>query len=86
VNNNKEIESYYSNFLELFSLPGWKQLQEQIQTTADSLNNVTTIRDSRDLDFRQGQLAVITTLLNFQASVDASLAALEADAEAANAV
>lgn len=78
MNNNKEIEEYYENFLELFSLPGWKQLLEQLQATANSLNNVVTIRDNRDLDFRQGQLAVITTLLNFQASVDATIASIEA--------
>lgn len=78
MNNKKEIEDYYDSFLELFSLPGWKQLLEQLQATAEGLNNVATIRDTRDLDFRQGQLAVITTLLNFQASVDATIASIEA--------
>ena len=78
--NNKELEEYYSNFLELFNLPGWKQLLDQLRTTADSLNNVSTIRDSRDLDFRQGQLNAISTLLNFQASIDQTIASLEAEA------
>lgn len=77
--NNKELETYYNNFLDLFSLPGWKQLLDQLGSTADSLNSVSTIRDSRDLDFRQGQLAVITTLLNFQASVDQTVASIEAE-------
>lgn len=77
--NNKELETYYNNFLDLFSLPGWKQLLDQLRSTADSLNTVTTIRDCRDLDFRQGQLAVITTLLNYQASVDQTVASIEAE-------
>lgn len=77
--NKKELENYYGNFLELFLLPGWQQLQEQLKTTAESLNNVATIRDQRDLDFRQGQLATITTLLAFQTTVDQTLASIETE-------
>lgn len=77
--NNKELENYYGNFLELFLLPGWKQLQEQLRQTAESLNDVSTIRDQRDLDFRQGQLKTITTLLAFQVTVEQTLTSIETE-------
>lgn len=79
---NKELEDYYGSFFELFTLPGWKNLVEQVQTTVDQLNQIRTIRDHRDLDFRQGQLDALTTLLNFEASIRQTMDTLEADENA----
>jgi hypothetical protein len=50
--NNKDLERYYDNFFELFNLDGWKQLQEQLETTATQINDIRAIKDPRDLDFR----------------------------------
>lgn len=75
---NKELEDYYENYLDLFALPGWKQLLDNLRLTAETLNNVATIRDCRDLDYRQGQLATITTLLNFQDTISQTIASIEA--------
>ena len=75
----KEEQQYYDNYLDLFLHPGWKQLQESLETTAEQLRDITTIRDQRDLDFRQGQLANVTTLLTFEGATRATLDALEAE-------
>lgn len=83
--NNKELESYYDNFIDLFSLPGWKQLQEQLEATEANLNQIRTIKDHRDLDFRQGQMDVLVTLLSFEASIRQTIEALGAE-ESSNAV
>lgn len=80
--NNKELEEYYDNFLDLFNHKGWKQLLEDLGSTAKNLNDVATIRDERDLDFRQGQLTTITTLLNFPESVRQTIDSIEAEEDA----
>lgn len=75
---NKELEDYYNNYIDLFNLPGWQQLLNHFGSIAESANYVPTIRDARDLDYRQGQLAAISTLLNFQDTVKQTIASIEA--------
>jgi hypothetical protein len=77
--NNKDLERYYDNFFELFNLDGWKQLQEQLETTATQINDIRAIKDPRDLDFRQGQLDALRTLLNFEDSIRQTVVALEVE-------
>lgn len=76
---NKELERYYDNFFDIFHTEGWKQLQDQLEVTVNQLNDIRTIKDPRDLDFRQGQLDAIRTLVNFEASIRQTVEALEAE-------
>ena len=79
---NKELESYYDNFFELFGTAGWKQLQKELETTAENINDIRSIKDPRDLDFRQGQLDVVRTMLNFEASIRQTVESIEAEEDA----
>lgn len=79
---NKELESYYDNFFELFNTSGWIQIQEQIKETVNQVNDIRSIKDHRDLDFRQGQLDALRTLLNFEASIRQTVESIEAEEDA----
>ena len=63
---NREIEEYYSNYFELFRTEGWKQLIEELQSNAVSINSVEATKDSDDLYFRKGQIAVLAYILNLE--------------------
>jgi hypothetical protein len=79
---NKELESYYGNFLDLFTTPGWKQLLEDLETTVTQLNDIRSIRDAQDLAYRQGQLESISIFLNFETSVRKAIDSIEEDENA----
>lgn len=79
---NKELETYYNTFLDLFAYSGWKQLLEELETTVDQLNDLRSIQDAQDLAFRQGQLEAILTILNFETSVRKAIDTIEEDENA----
>jgi len=79
---DRELDSYYSNFLSLFLHPGWLQLLQELGTTEQQLSEIRSIRDGQDLVFRQGQLEAITTILNFEESVRKTIETIEEDENA----
>jgi hypothetical protein len=50
---------------ELFMLPGWRTLMEELEDQAD-LCNLDACNNVEDLFFNKGRLAVIRMLLNYE--------------------
>lgn len=75
----KDLEEYYSRYLELFLLPGWGQLMEELQETVEQLSDPRTIKDQRDLDYCQGELRVLDHLLNFEATQRRAIEVIETE-------
>ena len=73
----KELEDYYNALFELFATDGWKYLLEDWEETIEQLNKVSTVKDGRDLDYRQGALATLTGLVNLKYSCDQAYAQLQ---------
>jgi len=78
---SKELELYYRNMYRMFASDGWKQLQEDLQNNATVINSVELTKDNDDLRFRKGQLAVIASLLNLEAQIEAAEAQAIEEAE-----
>lgn len=53
---------------ELFMLPGWRSLMDDLEEQAD-LCNLDACNNVEDLFFNKGRLAVIRMLLNYEAYV-----------------
>lgn len=53
---------------DLFMLPGWKNLMEELEDQAD-LCNLDACSNIEDLFFNKGRLAVIRMLLNYEAYI-----------------
>ena len=83
---SKELELYYRNMYRMFASDGWKQLQEDLQNNATVINSVELTKDNDDLRFRKGQLAVIASLLNLEAQIEAAEAQATEEAEEEEAV
>ena len=59
---NQELQHYYENRFDMMSKEGWKDLMEDIDTMIESLNNISTIPDEKSLQFKKGELSILTWL------------------------
>ena len=57
-----ELQKYYENRLEMMGGQGWKDLIEDIDKMIESLNNISTIPDEKSLQFKKGELSILTWL------------------------
>ncbi len=57
-----ELDKYYSNRFEMMGNQGWKDLIIDIDNMIESLNNISVIPDEKTLQFRKGELSILTWL------------------------
>ena len=63
---NQELQKYYEDRFDLFSRPGWTDLIEDIDGMLEALNNVSTIADEKSLQFRKGEISILTWLITLK--------------------
>jgi hypothetical protein len=63
---NKELQTYYEERFSMMATEGWKELLEDIDNMIEPLNNISTIEDERSLQFRKGELSILTWLKNLK--------------------
>ena len=56
------LQKYYEDRFDLFAQPGWIDLLEDIDNMLDALNNDSTIVDEKSLQFRKGEISILTWL------------------------
>jgi hypothetical protein len=61
-----ELQKYYEDRFDLFSRPGWTDLIEDIDAMLTALNNVSTIADEKSLQFRKGEISILTWLVTLK--------------------
>ena len=57
-----ELQSYYENRFSMMGSDGWKELMEDIDTMISALNNISVIPDEQSLQFKKGELSILTWL------------------------
>jgi hypothetical protein len=76
----KEDEIYFDNYFGLFRNKGWQQLVEEYKSQGQIINIVELTKDGDDLNFRKGQLNIISAIVNLEKYItDTHQAALDAD-------
>jgi hypothetical protein len=63
---NPELQKYYESRFEMMSTQGWKDLVEDIDKIIVSLNNISVVSDEKDLQFKKGELSILTWLKNLK--------------------
>ena len=63
---NQELQKYYEARFEMMSTKGWKDLVEDVDKIIVSLNNISTIDSEKDLQFKKGELSILTWLVNLK--------------------
>lgn len=64
---DKALQKYYEDRFDLFSRQGWKDLMEDVDGMLDAMNNVSTIADEKSLQFRKGEISILTWLKTLKA-------------------
>lgn len=57
-----ELQRYYESRFDMMSMDGWKDLTIDIDNMIESLNNISVIPDEKTLQFRKGELSILTWL------------------------
>ena len=57
-----ELLKYYEDRFSMMSMEGWKDLTIDIDNMIESLNNISVIPDEKTLQFRKGELSILTWL------------------------
>ena len=57
-----ELQRYYENRFSTMATEGWNDLMEDIDNMISSLNNISTIPDEKSLQFKKGELSILTWL------------------------
>jgi ethanolamine utilization cobalamin adenosyltransferase len=61
-----ELQKYYEARFEMMSTEGWKDLIEDIDKIIAAINNISTIDTEKDLQFKKGELSILTWLKNLK--------------------
>ena len=61
-----ELQRYYEDRFDLFSMPGWIEFIEDANKMFEALNNVSTISDEKALQFRKGEISILTWLITLK--------------------
>ena len=57
-----QLQKYYEDRFDLFSQQGWLDLMEDVDLMLEAMNNVSTITDEKSLQFRKGEISILTWL------------------------
>jgi len=57
-----ELQKYYEDRFSMMASEGWKELLIDIDNMIVSLNNISVIQDERSLQFKKGELSILTWL------------------------
>jgi hypothetical protein len=63
---NKELETYYEERFSMMATQGWLDLMEDVEKMIEPLNNISTIADEKSLQYRKGELSILTWLQNLK--------------------
>ena len=61
-----ELQKYYEDRFDMMSTEGWADLIEDIDKIIASINNISTIDTEKDLQFKKGELSILTWLKNLK--------------------
>lgn len=72
----KEEEDYYNNFFALCRTEGWKQLESNLKSNLEIVNDISYLSSEKDLFKALGAREVLLSLINFKENTQDSMDAL----------
>lgn len=63
---DRQLEKYYTERFNTMGTQGWVDLMEDVDKIIASLNNISTIDNEKDLQFKKGELSILTWLRNLK--------------------
>ena len=59
---DKELQKYYEDRFSMMASDGWRDLMEDIDNMIAPLNNIASISGEKELQFKKGELSILTWL------------------------
>jgi hypothetical protein len=59
---DKELQKYYEDRFSMMASDGWRDLMEDIDNMIAPLNNIASIPGEKELQFKKGELSILTWL------------------------
>ena len=56
---DKELEKYYEERFDLFSMPAWGTLMDEIDAMIDATDRISVVKSQDDLQFKRGELSIM---------------------------
>lgn len=66
----KELQDFYEGQFEMMATPGWSDLMEDIKKVMDSYDKLSSVTETHPLDFRRGQMDILSWLYGLRASYE----------------
>ena len=57
-----ELQKYYEDRFTMMSGQGWVDLLEDIDGMIAAINNISSVQDEKDLQFKKGELSILIWL------------------------
>jgi hypothetical protein len=57
-----ELQKYYEDRFTMMSGQGWVDLMEDIDGMIAGINNISSVQDEKDLQFKKGELSILIWL------------------------
>lgn len=61
-----ELQKFYENQFSMMATEGWKDFMEDVQKVFNSYDKISSVTETHSLDFRRGQLDILTWLLGLR--------------------
>ena len=61
-----ELQKYYEDRFSMMATEGWKDLVEDLDNMIYALNNISVIESESQLQFKKGELSILTWLKNLK--------------------
>jgi NADH:ubiquinone oxidoreductase subunit E len=74
-----ELEAYWADIRGMMETDGWRRHCKELTEQAEIINSVEATQSADDMWIRKGQLSVIATILNLEATVNAGEEAYQAE-------
>ena len=61
-----DLQKYYEERFSMMATPGWADLIEDVEKIIATLQDISTIDGEKDLQFKKGELSILTWLKNLK--------------------
>ena len=76
---DRDLQRYYESMEEMFALPGWEYLLEDLQKVYEAAHTIEGIETMEQLHYRRGQIDILKLIVGQPAVISAAYEELKAD-------
>lgn len=80
-----ELSKFYEDSFEMMATPGWVAFMEDVKKVMDSYDKLSSVTETHSLDFRRGQMDILSWLYGLRAAYEKTYEELlQEDEDASN--